>query len=105
VLRAKEHALTPSPFIVFTFGFGIESIKELGGLALVEKNTLVPIEVIYSWNLSLWQVTHETKTLVVTIGSHISKVVCNVISSPINHVIVGLSWLVVMVMENYKNKN
>jgi hypothetical protein len=31
VLRAKELALTPSPSIVFTFGFIVESIKELGG--------------------------------------------------------------------------
>jgi hypothetical protein len=54
VLRTREHALTPFLSVIFTFGFAIES-KELGGvsLALVEKNTLVPIEVIYSWNLSL----------------------------------------------------
>jgi hypothetical protein len=35
VLRAKEHAPTPSPYVVFTFRFAIKSIKELGG-ALVE---------------------------------------------------------------------
>jgi len=31
VLRAKKRAPTPSPFVVFTFGLIIESIKELGG--------------------------------------------------------------------------
>jgi len=31
VLQAKERALTPSPSVVFTFKFAIESIKELGG--------------------------------------------------------------------------
>jgi hypothetical protein len=30
VLRAKEHAPTPSPSVVFTFGLFIKSIKELG---------------------------------------------------------------------------
>jgi hypothetical protein len=31
VLRIRERAPTSSPFVVFTFGFAIESIKELGG--------------------------------------------------------------------------
>jgi hypothetical protein len=31
VLRAREHAPTPFPFTIFTFGLAIESIKELGG--------------------------------------------------------------------------
>jgi hypothetical protein len=35
VLRAREHAPTPSPFVVskvvFTFGLLVESLKELGG--------------------------------------------------------------------------
>jgi hypothetical protein len=31
MLRAKEHAPTHFPFVVFTFGLTIESIKELGG--------------------------------------------------------------------------
>jgi hypothetical protein len=35
VLQTKEHAPTPSPSIVFTFGLAVESIKELGGV-LVE---------------------------------------------------------------------
>jgi hypothetical protein len=28
VLRTKERTPTPSPFVVFTFGFAIESIKD-----------------------------------------------------------------------------
>jgi len=31
VLQAKEHALTPYPSLVFTFGFVVEFIIELGG--------------------------------------------------------------------------
>jgi hypothetical protein len=31
VLRTKERAPTPSPFVEFTFGLTVESIKELGG--------------------------------------------------------------------------
>jgi hypothetical protein len=52
----------------------------------------LPIEVIDGWNLSSRLVTRETKPLNVTIGSHTSKVVFNVISSPRNLVIIGLSW-------------
>jgi hypothetical protein len=33
-MEVMEHAATPSPSIVFTFGFAIESIKELGGASL-----------------------------------------------------------------------
>jgi hypothetical protein len=34
VLQAKECAPTLSPFIVFTFGLAIESIKELRGASM-----------------------------------------------------------------------
>jgi hypothetical protein len=33
MLQAKKHAPTPFPFVVFTFGPIIESIKELGGVS------------------------------------------------------------------------
>jgi hypothetical protein len=36
VLRAKERTPTPYPFIVFTFGLTIESIKEFGGALVVK---------------------------------------------------------------------
>jgi hypothetical protein len=35
VLRAKEHAPTPSLSVLFIFGFVIKSIKELGGALVV----------------------------------------------------------------------
>jgi hypothetical protein len=60
----------------------------------VEKNTLVSIEVIDGWNLSSRPITHKTKTLDVSIGFHTNKAVFNVISFLINHVIIGLSWLI-----------
>ncbi len=63
-------------------------------LVIVENNTLVSVEVIDGQSSSLGPVTHETKPLNVTIGSHTSKVVFNVISSPRNLVIIKLSWLV-----------
>jgi hypothetical protein len=34
VLRARERALIPSPSVVFTFRFTVESIKELEGASL-----------------------------------------------------------------------
>jgi len=35
VLQARECALTPSLFVVFTFGVVVESIKELGGASML----------------------------------------------------------------------
>jgi hypothetical protein len=35
MLQAKECAPIPSPFVVFTFGLIVESIKELGGASMV----------------------------------------------------------------------
>jgi hypothetical protein len=61
---------------------------------VVEKHTLMLVEVIDGLSLSSRPITHETKPLDVTIGFHTSKVVFNVISSPKNLVIIGLSWLV-----------
>jgi hypothetical protein len=58
------------------------------------KNTPMLVEVIDSQNLSLGPFTHETKPLDVTIGSHTSKVVFNVISFPRNLVIIGFSSFV-----------
>jgi hypothetical protein len=39
-------------------------------------------------------ITHETKVLMVTIGSHSRKIIFNVISSPMNLIIIRLSWLI-----------
>jgi hypothetical protein len=38
VMRAKEHTSTPSPFVVFTFGLAVESIKELGVHQVMSKH-------------------------------------------------------------------
>jgi hypothetical protein len=35
VLRIRERAPTPSSFVIFTFGFAFESIKEFGGLSML----------------------------------------------------------------------
>jgi hypothetical protein len=55
VLRAREHASTPSPSVVFFFGLVVESIKELGGA--LEENTIkarwhgdVDLEVVPRWH-------------------------------------------------------
>jgi hypothetical protein len=60
----------------------------------MEKNTPVSVEIIDGQSLSLGLIIHKTKPLDVTIGSHTNKVVFNVISSPRNPIIIGLSWLV-----------
>jgi hypothetical protein len=38
MLRARECTLTPYPSDVFTFGFVVESIKELKGASMVTVN-------------------------------------------------------------------
>jgi hypothetical protein len=63
-------------------------------MALMEKNTRVLVKVIDGQKISSRPITHETKPLDVTIGSHTSKVIFNVISSLRNHVIIGLPWVV-----------
>jgi hypothetical protein len=50
-------------------------------LALMEKATPMTVKVINDWKFSSRPVLHETKVLMVIIGSHNSKVVFNVISS------------------------
>jgi hypothetical protein len=45
----------------------------------MEKNTLMPLGVIDGQSLSSGPITHESKSLDVTIGSHTIKVVFNVI--------------------------
>ncbi len=61
-------------------------------LTLVEKATLVVVKEINGWTLSSGPIMHETKALTIIIGSQNSKVVFNVISSPTNPIIIGLSW-------------
>ncbi len=51
------------------------------------------VEVIDGRNFFSSPMMHETKELEITIGSHTSKVVFNVISSLTNPTITGLFWL------------
>jgi len=60
----------------------------------MENNTPMPIEVIDGRSLSSRPITHETKPLDVSIGSHTNKVVFNDISCLRNHVLIGFFWLV-----------
>ncbi len=64
-------------------------------LTLVEKNALVPVDVIDGQSFSSCWITHETKALDVTIGFHTNKVVFNVILFLKNIFIIALSWLVI----------
>jgi hypothetical protein len=63
-------------------------------LVLVEKPTPRAVKVINGQNLFAGLVMHKTKALTIIIRSHRSKIVFNVISSPTNLIIVGLSWLI-----------
>ncbi len=57
-------------------------------------------------SLSSRLMIHETKTLEITIGSHISKVVFNVISSSTNTIIIELFWLILHNLEmDWQTKN
>jgi hypothetical protein len=63
-------------------------------MILVEKNTPVVMEIIDGWKFSLRLVTHETKALDITIRIHTSSVAFNVIPSPTNLIVIGLSWFI-----------
>jgi len=73
------------------YGQGVSAIIQVGSS---EKTTPMLIEIIDGWSFSLRPITHETKPLNVTISSHTSKIVFNVISFLRNLVIIGLSWFV-----------
>jgi hypothetical protein len=60
----------------------------------MKKSRTMPIEIIDGQSLSSRPITHETKPLHVTIGSHNGKVVFNVILFSRNPIIIGLLWLV-----------
>jgi len=67
-------------------------------LTLLKKITSVGVEVSDNQSFSSRLVTHETKALETTIGSHfikvMFKVMFNVILSLRNPIIIGLSWLI-----------
>ena len=60
---------------------------------LVQKSQPVHVEVIDGRLLSSGSVTHETMPLEVTFEGHSSQIIFNVIRTPSNPVILGLSWL------------
>jgi hypothetical protein len=72
----------------------IKELVQQHKMILVKKNTPIVVEVIDGWSFSLGLVTHETKALDITIMTHTSNVAFNVISSPTNLIVIGLSWLI-----------
>jgi len=62
-------------------------------IPLVKKPTPVHVEAIDGRALSSGDVTHETKPLEVLFEGHRSTIIFNVIKTPSNPLIVGLSWL------------
>jgi len=63
-------------------------------LTLLKKITSIGVEVSDNQNFSSRVVTHESKALETTIGSHSIKVMFNVILSLKNLIIIGLSWFI-----------
>jgi hypothetical protein len=62
-------------------------------LPIVPKKYLVTVEVIDGRPLISGDVTHETKPLDIILEGHRSTIVFNIISSPSNLLVLGLSWL------------
>ena len=70
-----------------------EEFAKLQKIPLVRKAKLVHVEVIDERPLSSGSVTHETIPLEVTFQNHSSQIIFNIIKTPSNPVILGLSWL------------
>ncbi len=62
-------------------------------LPIVPKKYPVTVEVINGRPLISGDVTHETKPLDIILKGHQSTIVFNIISSPSNPLVLGLSWL------------
>ncbi len=62
-------------------------------LLIVLKKYPVTVEVINGRPLISGDVTHETKPLDIILEGHRSTIVFNIISSPFNPLVLGLSWL------------
>jgi hypothetical protein len=62
-------------------------------LSLVTKKHLIPVEVIDGRSLISGDITHETTPLGLVIEGHHSIIVVNIIKSPSNPLVLGLSWL------------
>ena len=70
-----------------------KNIVDYHKLPLVTKKHPIPIEVIDGRHLILRNVIHETIILNITLEGYHSIIVFNVIKSPSNPVVLGLSWL------------
>ena len=62
-------------------------------IRLVQKPKAVEVEAIDGQPLSSGDVTQETTSLLTATGSHVSHITYNIIDSPSNPVMLGLSWL------------
>ncbi|KAH7281835.1 hypothetical protein KP509_36G065700 [Ceratopteris richardii] len=70
-----------------------EGLKKKHGIPVLRKNKTVVAEVVDRWPLASGNITMETIPLGVHLGDHDSHICFNVISSPINMVIIGMPWL------------
>ena len=68
-------------------------------LPIVPKKYPVAVEVIDGRPLISGDVTHETKPLDIILEGHQSTIVFNIISSPSNPLVLGLSWLEMVNLE------
>lgn len=66
---------------------------KLHKISLVQKSNPVHVEVIDGHPLSSGKVTHETMLLKIAFDGHRSTIIFNIIRTPSNPVILGLSWL------------
>ncbi len=88
--KFKTHALLDSGASAC---FLDEEFSKLNNIPIVRKPEPVHVEVIDGRPLSSGDVTHETIPLDVLLDNHSSRVTFNIIKTPSNPVILGLSWL------------
>jgi hypothetical protein len=63
-------------------------------MIIMKNNTPITMEVIDGRSLSLGPMMHEIEALDFIIDTHTNKVAFNVISSPTNPIVIGLSWFI-----------
>jgi hypothetical protein len=98
IMNKYNKSMTMEIKTLFDFGaspcFIDKELVQQHKMILMKKSTLITMEVINGQSLSLKHMMHETKALDITIKTHINKVAFNVISSPTNPIVIGLSWLI-----------
>ncbi|KAH7432402.1 hypothetical protein KP509_07G021000 [Ceratopteris richardii] len=70
-----------------------EGLVKKHGILVLWKNRTVEAEVVDGRHLASGNITMETIPLRVHLGDHDSHICFNVISSPVNMVIIGMPWL------------